>query len=88
MDVWTSTEIFMALQIANPVVVAKVQRLAQATGLSKTAIVEKAIDRLAAEHSQSRGPARLEALLAQLDRIPDRLDADDPLAWDDHGLPR
>jgi hypothetical protein len=29
----------MALQIANPVVVAKVERLAKATGLTKTAVV-------------------------------------------------
>jgi len=78
----------MALQIANPVVVAKVQRLAQATGLSKTAIVEKAIDRLAAENSGARGPERLNALLAQLDRIPDREDAYDPLEWDALGLPK
>jgi len=78
----------MALQIANPVVVAKVQRLAQATGLSKTAVVEKAIDRLAAENTGARGPERLKALLAQLDRIPDREDSYDPLEWDAHGLPR
>jgi antitoxin VapB len=31
---------------------------------------------------------RVAALLAQLDRIPDRADASDPLAWDDHGLPK
>jgi antitoxin VapB len=31
--------------------------------------------------------ARLAALLAQLDRIPDRPDAADPLPWDEHGLP-
>lgn len=30
---------------------------------------------------------RLAALLAQLDRIPDRPDAADPLPWDEHGLP-
>ena len=36
----------MALQIANPIVVGKVERLAKATGLSKTAVVEKAVDRL------------------------------------------
>jgi antitoxin VapB len=28
------------------------------------------------------------ALLAQLDRIPDRSDASDPLEWDDQGLPK
>ena len=78
----------MALQIANPVVVSKVERLARATGLSKTAVVERAVDRLL---SETAGPAdadeRMAALLAQLDRIPDRPDAFDPLAWDSHGLP-
>jgi antitoxin VapB len=39
----------MALQIANPIVVAKVERLARATGLTKTAVVERAIDALANE---------------------------------------
>jgi antitoxin VapB len=32
--------------------------------------------------------ARAQAILAQLDRIPDRVDAFDPLEWDEHGLPR
>ena len=38
----------MALQIANPVVVAKVERLARVAGLTKTALVERAVDALAA----------------------------------------
>ena len=80
----------MALQIANPVVVAKVDRLALAMGMTKTAVVEKAIDR---KYSETQGAADLRsisamaALLAQMDRIPDRPDAVDPLTWDDHGLP-
>ena len=78
----------MALQIANPSVVSKVERLARRTGLSKTAAVEQAVDRmlkdLAAPGEES---ARMAALLAQLDRIPDRVDATDPLPWDEHGLP-
>lgn len=83
----------MALQIANPVVVAKVERLAKATGLTKTAVVERAIDQLARQtQGQVADPgqqaARMTALLAQLDRIPDRSDAFDPLAWDDLGLPK
>ena len=79
----------MALQIANPAVVAKVERLAMATGLTKTAVVERAIDRLASETPGMSDPAgRIAALLAQLDRIPDRTDAFDPLEWDAHGLPR
>jgi antitoxin VapB len=28
------------------------------------------------------------ALLAQLDRVPDRADAHDPLEWDGSGLPK
>ena len=79
----------MALQIANPVVVSKVERLAKRTGLSKTALVERAIDRLSNETAGTTKQAeRLAALLAQLDRIPDRTDASDPLQWDDHGLPK
>jgi antitoxin VapB len=78
----------MALQIANPSVVSKVERLARRTGLSKTAAVEQAVDRmlkeLAAPGTES---TRMAALLAQLDRIPDRPDATDPLPWDEHGLP-
>lgn len=78
----------MALQIANPAVVAKVERLARATGLTKTAVVEKAIDRLASDMRAQADPGRMAALLAQLDRVPDRPDAFDPLEWDDEGLPR
>jgi antitoxin VapB len=81
----------VALQIANPVVVAKVERLAKATGLTKTAVVERAIDRLASETGKVQGaptPARMAALLAQLDRVPDRVDAFDPLEWDAQGLPK
>ena len=79
----------MALQIANPVVVGKVERLAKATGLSKTAVDERALDRLIGETmGKSDGGNRVAALLAQLDRIPERADAFDPMKWDEHGLPR
>jgi antitoxin VapB len=79
----------MALQIANPVVVGKVERLAKATGLSKTAVVERALDRLIGETmGRTEGGNRVAALLAQLDRIPDRPDAFDPMEWDERGLPR
>ena len=78
----------MALQIANPIVVAKVERLAKATGLTKTAVVERAIDHLAAETGNAANPGRMAALLAQLDRVPDRADAFDPLQWDAQGLPK
>lgn len=81
----------MAVQIANPVVVDKVERLAKATGLSKTAVVEQALDRLLMERGSARvaSPAsRMAALLAQMDRIPERADAFDALDWDAQGLPR
>ena len=78
----------MALQIANPVVVAKVERLARAIGLSKTAVVERAIDQLASQTQTSEDSGRMAALLAQLDRVPDRADSFDPLEWDSAGLPR
>ena len=78
----------MALQIANPKVVEKVERLARATGLTKTALVERAVDRLAEDIGVSADTDRFAALLAQLDRIPDRSDAFDPLIWDDRGLPK
>ena len=79
----------MALQIANPVVVSKVERLAKATGLSKTAAVERAVDRLLSESiGTSDKGERLAALLAQLDRIPERPDAFNPMEWDEHGLPK
>lgn len=79
----------MALQIANPVVVRKVEALARLTGISKTAAVERAVDRLLSEEA-SKGPVaeRMTALLEQIDRIPDRADAFDPLTWDAQGLPR
>jgi antitoxin VapB len=81
----------MPVQIANPVVVAKIERLAAETGLSKTAAVEKAVDgMLAGRHGVSGDDfeAQATAILAQLDRIPVRADSFDPLAWDEHGLPR
>jgi antitoxin VapB len=78
----------MALQIANPVVVAKVERLARATGLTKTAVVERAIDALAGQTGSAARPGQMAALLAQLDRVPDRADAHDPLEWDEARLPR
>ncbi|MCC6430446.1 MAG: type II toxin-antitoxin system VapB family antitoxin [Gemmatimonadaceae bacterium] len=78
----------MALQIANPVVVKKVELMAKRLGLSKTAVVERALDQLiSASEGAEHQSERLDALLAQLDRIADRPDAFDPLQWDERGLP-
>ena len=79
----------MALQIANPSVVLKVARLAKATGLSKTAVVERAVDRLLSDMAGATDQSqRFAALLKQLDAIPPRTDAFDPLQWDELGLPK
>jgi antitoxin VapB len=59
------------------------------TGLSKTAAVERAVDRLLQEtQSPLDSTQRMAALLEQFDRIPDRPDAFDPLEWDAQGLPK
>ena len=58
----------------------------------KTAAVEVAVDSLIAEAGQraakTKVDARFAALLRQLDRIPDRPGASNPLEWDEHGLPK
>jgi antitoxin VapB len=82
----------MALQIANPAVVSKVEQLALAMGVSKTAAVEYAVSAMIREQANranagSSSSARTRTLLAQLDIISDRQDAFDPLNWDAYGLP-
>ena len=83
----------MPLQIANPAVVSKVERLARVTGLNKTAAVERAVDQLLREveatpsASATTAHDRLTALLAQMDRIPDLHPVGGALEWDDLGLP-
>jgi antitoxin VapB len=87
-DVHINIGVAMALQIANPVVVQKVELMAKRLGLSKTAVVERALDQLiSASEGAEHQSERFEALLAQLDRIADRPDAYDPLHWDERGLP-
>ena len=81
----------MPIQIANPAVVAKIDRLAAATGLTKTAAVERAVDAMLANRpnaSEDDFKARALAILAQLDRVPARTDAFEAIEWDDRGLPR
>jgi antitoxin VapB len=78
----------MMLQIANPGVVAKVERLARAIGISKTAVIERAIDALANEIRSAAVPGQMAALLVQLDRVPEQADGHDPLQWDGAGLPK
>lgn len=81
----------MAIQIANPAVVAKIERLASLTGLSKTAAVEVAVERVLGEAEDISGGSsvslRWSSILEQLHALPDRPDAFDPLQWDENGLP-
>jgi antitoxin VapB len=83
--------IVVPIRIVNPTVVAKIERLAAATGQSRTVAVERAVDAMLATQAASE-PAgawqRMDAILSQLDGLPDREDAIDPLAWDENGLPR
>lgn len=81
----------MALQIANRAVIEKIEALARATGLSKAAAVEKAVDRMLAEDHIARPDdawERFDAILAQIDRLPEVPGGFDPLEWDERGLPR
>jgi len=82
----------MAFQIANGRVIAKIDQLAALTGLSKTGAVEVAVENLLADARHSAGlkssATRIDAILAQIDRLPVRTDAFDPLEWDEHGLPK
>jgi antitoxin VapB len=43
---------------------------------------------LARDTQSTREHDRIAALLDQMDRVPDRADAIDPLQWDAAGLPR
>ena len=83
----------MALQIANPAVVAKVAELAALTGLSKTAAVEKAVDEMLKAFAKPKNDdfeRQLMSLLAQIDALPLDPNADPnfELEWDEWGLPK
>jgi len=81
----------LPVQIANPTVVAKIERLAEATGMTKTAAVETAIDAMLAARAIGTGPetmARFAAILIQLDQIPDQPNPFGAIEWDGAGLPR
>jgi antitoxin VapB len=45
----------MPIQIANPKVIEKIERLAAATGLGKTAAVEQAVDAMLADRNKGQG---------------------------------
>ena len=63
----------MALQIANPAVVAKVAELAALVGISKTAAVEKAVDEMLKATATPKSDdfeRQLNALVAQIHALP------------------
>jgi antitoxin VapB len=66
----------MPAHIANPQVIAKIERLSRLTGLGKTATVEAAADRMLSEFaadSSSDPWAGIDAIVAQLHRLLDDL---------------
>jgi antitoxin VapB len=85
-----------AVQIANPVVVRKIEWLANSMKLGKTAVIDRAMDVLTAQwlrevHSQTpefiSTQQRLQTLLTQLDNIADQPQTTAALDWDANGLP-
>jgi len=82
----------MPIQIANPQVVAKIERLSRAIGVGKTAAVEAAVDRMLTQVGASPADADLwngiDAIVAQMHRIPPRSDAFEAVAYDEMGLPK
>jgi antitoxin VapB len=82
----------MTIQIANPDVIAKIERLAKLTGMTKTSAVEQAVDLLLSQRTAGVGKdedwRRLDALLEQFDRVPEVEQPFDPLYWGDQGLPQ
>lgn len=78
----------MSVRIANPAVIAKIERLALATGQGKSAAVEAAIDRMLADLGEVDAPrvwSTFDAIIAQLHRLPPRADAFEPVAFDEFG---
>jgi hypothetical protein len=70
----------MAIQIADSMIADKVDRLAKATGLSMTAVVELALDLWLSEMSGSLDQSeRMTALMEQLEHSPDQAGAREPI---------
>jgi hypothetical protein len=75
-----SEELEMAIQIADSMIADKVDRLAKATGLSMTAVVELALDLWLSEMSGSLDQTeRMTALMEQLEHSPGHPGAREPI---------
>ncbi len=79
----------MPIQIANPQVIERIDRLAAITGLGKTGAVSAAVERMLEELGSPVDPwIGIEAIVAQARRIPERADAFEAVPYDAEGLPR
>ena len=88
----------MAVQIANPNVVRKIERLAATLNISKTGAVERALDAFSGTLTVSdrkeskrldreRRKMAMLGILASCDRLPDAVPGKNDLDWDAYGLP-
>jgi len=85
-----TNEFVMPIQIANPEVVAKIERLSRITGLGKTGAVEAAVTRMIEEIGMSTPDpwSRFDAVLGQIRALPSRPDAFEAVEYDEAGLPK
>ena len=86
-DIDMFMKVDMAIQIANPAVIGKIEQLAKLTGLNKTAAVEKAVDEMLREQLREAMHAELHRIAETFDTIPGDKPATDPVHWDENGLP-
>jgi antitoxin VapB len=89
----------MAVQIANPEVVRKIEWLAATLNTTKTAAVERALDAYSGEflqaqlaqqdrQNQQQRYEQLMSIVKKFDAIPDvNPNAPNDLEWDENGLP-
>jgi antitoxin VapB len=83
--------LIVPVQITNQQVIEKIKRLCRLTGLGETAAVEAAVDRMLSEFAVdalSDPWAGVDEIVAQLHRIPTRLDSFEAVEYDETGLPR
>jgi len=80
----------MPIQIADPDLVARIERLSRLTGLGKTAAVDAAVTKMIEEitRPESSGSwSRFDAILTQIRALQPRFDAFNAVEYDEAGLP-
>jgi len=84
----------MSIEISNPQLLAKIERLSARLGVEVAIALETAVDRLLGETAETCKErkddpwAGVDEIIAKLHALPPRPDAYDPLEWDEWGLPR